>query len=372
MTVSYTDEQAVEVRAFPPPLSSRYGRARGATAVGDAMVVAARIHDPATWPSGWAHAVGHVDVDGVWCKLVVWDGSGEPGASVPRWLQPATAAAERALELAGEEDGLLMHDSRGEWTVGSGSLLPGAGGFNNSFSQSRSRSDRSLRSRRSTLVDRSIGYSPYLGAEDDRVAAVDCCNAAGDASPRRGGSSGYRGDVGGVSERGVGRLVSARPRRSPARNSDVSGSPTLCVATPGSDNPRRGSSARGNSSRSDSSRRRPVRRVSNGRRDAEPSLLGAFNRHFSLRRHVDQSISGMHLQRHNTVDLLFVCSVTASVLGAVERRLGYNTTRRACKRWLAVEGAEAAAAAAAVAARPEPAARGVGFVVPGGVGRGAV
>ena len=329
VTVPYVEEQAVDVRAFPAPLSSRFDHRR-VGGDGEAMLIAARVRNAAGWPEGWAHCVGHLDVDGVWCKLVVWDGG--DAATVPRWLPPASTAAERELELSG--DSALIHaDARGEFSFGSGSgswLLGDSSSAFSARSGSRRRRlrpslSRNLSSRdlyRSTLGERSLPYraahsisggssisgmeSYHAGGSTPTEVAVDCCAADGGASspsiyPAR---SALRALPASQANNSHGRLVTARPRRSPSRRGSLRGSgdsdssrenisaANLCMADPARStgtSPRRGRQGRGQRSSvagadASAARRRgssrSADRNSNPNRSAAatPSLLEASGR----------------------------------------------------------------------------------------------
>jgi hypothetical protein len=328
VTVPYVEEQAVDVRAFPAPLSSRFDHRR-VGGDGEAMLIAARVRNAAGWPEGWAHCVGHLDVDGVWCKLVVWDGG--DAATVPRWLPPASTAAERELELSG--DSALIHaDARGEFSFGSGSGSRLLGDSSSAFSTrsgSRRRRlrpslSRNLSSRdiyRSTLGERSLPYraahsisggssisgmeSYHAGGSTPTEVAVDCCAADGGASspsiyPAR---SALRALPASQANNSHGRLVTARPRRSPSRRGSLRGSgdsdssrenisaANLCMADPARSagtSPRRGRQGRGprssvagadaSAARRRGSSRSADRNSNSNRSAATPSLLEASGR----------------------------------------------------------------------------------------------
>ena len=174
VTVPYVEEQPVDVRVYPPPLFSRFERRSTA----GSTLVAARVRDPSGWPEGWGHCVGQLEVDGVWCKLVVWGGK-DPEA-VPRWLPSASTAAERELEQSGTSALIHIGSSSGEVSIGPGSRLG-----ESSFSTHRRRRLRpgpagaarhsprraGLAGTRSQQVD-SLSSS---GSSAANYVEVDCC-----------------------------------------------------------------------------------------------------------------------------------------------------------------------------------------------------
>ena len=214
ITVPYVEEQPVDVRVYPPPLFSRFDRRSTA----GSTLVAVRLRDPSGWPEGWGHCVGHVDVDGVWCKLVVWGGN-DP-ETVPRWLPSTSTAAERELELSGNSALIHIGSSRGEFSIGSGSrigessfamhrrrrLLPGSAG---AIRQSPRRAERVR------TVSQDVD-SLSSSASSANFVEVDCCAADGAAlSPNRRRTALHV--LPASSANASARLSTARARRSPVR-----------------------------------------------------------------------------------------------------------------------------------------------------------